>query len=500
MIPILSLIVWTPLAAGLAIILIPSSKESWIRRVAIAAGLISFLLSWVVFFSYDRVAGGYQFAEQIAWLPSVGISYHLGADGISAVLLLLHACVSLTAILVSFEIKERVKEYFVFLLLLITSVYGVFVALDLFLLYFFYEMAVIPMYPLVGIWGSTNREYATMKLTLYITCGAVFALVGLLAVYATFGAGTFDLLSLEQLSKTHPLTPKFQIWAFPFLMLGFGVITSLWPFHSWSPMGYAAAPSPVSMLHAGVLKKLGAYAIIRVGINLMPLGAMHWAPVLAVLGLINILYAGLTAMTQKDMKFIIGYSSVSHMGMVLLGIACLNPVGLNGTILFMFSHGIMAALIFSLIGFFYHQTHTRMVPELGGLAKKLPFIATCFCLGAMASVGLPGFSNFISEIMIFLGAWDEHRIVTVLAVFGLVISATYMLRVIRSVFFGPLDNARWGKLRDAVTPMQRLPYVLLIAVLMIVGFWPSPMIRVIEKGTGPILERLVHAETKNAHE
>ncbi len=489
--PLLSLIVWTPMLAGLVLLFVPSTSEKLIRRIAVAGVSVSFALSWLAFFLFDRSAGGYQFVEKLPWFPSLGISYHVGADGISVIMLLLQACVSFTAVLVSYSIKQRVKEYFIFLMVLITSVYGVFVALDLFLFYFFYEMAVIPMYPLVGIWGSTNREYATMKLTLYITCGAVFALIGLLALYAVMGTGNFNLLDMEAMARVKPLDTQFQIWAFPFLLLGFGVITSLWPFHTWSPMGYAAAPSAVSMLHAGVLKKLGAYAILRIGINLMPQGAMFWMPTLAVLSLFNVLYAGLAAMTQKDMKFIIGYSSVSHMGMVLLGLACLNPMGMNGTVLFMFSHGVMTALIFALIGFFYDQTHTRMVPELGGLAKKLPFIGTCFCIGAMASVGLPGFSNFVSEIMIFLGAWDQYRWITVLAVFGLVVTATYMLRVIRSVFFGPMD-ARWNELRDARTVFQRAPYVLLIAVLIIFGFWPKPLLRVIEKGTAPILEQLAH--------
>jgi NADH-quinone oxidoreductase subunit M len=485
---ILTWILLSPLIGILGVFLTPQNKVTWVRRIASISTLIPLCLAVVVWAKYDRAVGGYQFIDQILWVKSLGISYHVGVDGINVVMLLLQGFCAFAGVLISYSVKTRVKEYFIFFLMLILSIYGVFVSLDLFLFYFFYEMAVIPMYPLIGIWGTTDKEYATMKLTLYISTGAVLALVGLLVLYFATGLSTFNLIELEQHLAANPLNPELQKWLFPIIVVGFGVITSLWPFHTWSPIGYAAAPSAVSMLHAGVLKKLGAYAIIRIAINLMPQGAEYWAGALATLAAFNIIYCGWIAMAQKDMKFIVGYSSCSHMGYVLLGIACLNPAGLNGAVLLMFSHGIMAALSFALIGHCYEQTHTRIVSEMGGLAKKLPFIATCFSIAALASSGLPGFANFVAEILIFLGAWDSHRFIGILAIFGIIITATYLLRMIRGALFGPL-NPRWENIRDAHSPFQKLPYLSLASLLLLVGFWPSLLVGLIDQGTSSIFQR-----------
>ncbi|MBI1883758.1 MAG: NADH-quinone oxidoreductase subunit M [Chlamydiae bacterium] len=485
---ILTYILLLPLLGALVILFLPKEKETWIRRTAVAATFIPLVLALLVWAKYDRTLGGYQFICRIPWVPSLGITYQVGVDGIGVVMLLLQGFCSFAATLISYFIKTRIKEYFVFLLFLITSVYGVFISLDLFFFYLFYEMAVLPMYPLIGIWGSTNKEYATMKLTLYITTGAVLAFVGLLVLYFASGIHSFDLIALEEHCAAHPLSPELQKFLFALIVVGFGVIASLWPFHTWSPMGYAAAPSGVSMLHAGVLKKLGAYAMIRIAINLLPQGAAFWSSTLATLAMMNILYCGWAAMAQKDMKFIVGYSSCSHMGYVLLGIACLNQTGLNGAVLLIFAHGIMAALSFALIGYCYEQTHTRRVDELGGLAKKLPFIATCFSLAAMASSGLPGFANFVSEIMIFIGAWENLTPQAIAAIFGIIITATYLLRMIRHTFFGPL-NPKWEHLKDATAPWQKLPYILLVSVLVIVGFWPSLLTKPIDLGISSILKR-----------
>ena len=329
-----------------------------------------------------------------------------------------------------------------------------------------------------------------MKLTLYLTLGAVLALLALLSLYWVTGLNTFDLTVIEKAVAAKPLPIGFQRWAFPFVMVGFGVILTLWPFHTWSPMGYAAAPTSVSMLHAGVLKKLGAYAIIRLGIGLMPDGAAIWMPVVAWIAVINIIYCGFVAFTQKDLKFILGYSSCSHMGYILLGLSCLTPIALNGTVFFMFAHGIMAALGFALVGFIYEQTHTRMIDDWGGLGKKIPFIASLFVMTAMASSGLPGFANFIGEIMILLGAWDKYRGPAVFAVAGLIITAGYMLNTVRATMQGPL-NPRWNSLNDA-RGLQKLPYLILIAILLLVGFLPSLLLPTIASGTKPVLER-IHA-------
>ncbi|MBI4550464.1 MAG: NADH-quinone oxidoreductase subunit M [Candidatus Omnitrophica bacterium] len=483
----ISLLVLFPLIGAAAVLLTARDNPAVIRRVAAWSCGASLLLALLLVFSFDRFAGGVQFEMRRPWVESLGISFHAGLDGISAVMILLHGLVSFSGALVSYSIKERVKEYFVFYLLLVASIYGVFISLDVFFLYLFYEMAVIPMYPLIGIWGSKNKEYATMKLTLFITAGAVLALVGIIAVYQMAGLKSFDLIELQRHFAVQPLPQRFQKWAFPFLVFGFGVIASLWPTHSWSPIGYAAAPSAVSMIHAGVLKKLGPYLILRLALGFMPDGARIWLPVVAALAMVNILYAGYCAMVQKDLKFIIGFSSVSHMGYILLGLACLNEAGLTGAVLLMFSHGVMAASAFSLIGFVYDQTHTRRVDELGGgLARKVPFIAVCFIMTAMASLGLPGFSNFISEILIFFGSWKVFPLFAAIGIFGVLVTSIYLLRTVKQVFYGP-QTVSWEGLKDAVTVRARAPYLILIGALLVAGFFPQLLVGRIRSGVEPLV-------------
>ncbi len=479
-----------PALGACCLFFVPKDKLSLIRGIGLLAASVSFLLSIYVFLNYDRTLAGYQFVDKIEWVPMLGISYHVGVDGISAVLILMTGILAFTGVIVSCSVQTRVKEYFIFYLFLISGCLGTFCALNIFFIYFFYETAVVPVFPLIGVWGSGNKEYATMKLTLYLTFGAVLALVAILALYFATGLNTFDLPAIEQAIAARPLPLEFQRWAFPLLMVGFGVILTLWPLHTWSPMGYAAAPTSVSMLHAGVLKKLGAYAIIRLGLGLMPQGAAIWMPVVAWLATVNILYCGLVAFTQKDLKYILGYSSCSHMGYILLGLACMTPASLNGTLFFMFSHGLMAALGFALVGFIYEQTHTRMIQDWGGFGKKVPFAATLFIMMAMASSGVPGFGNFIGEMMILLGAWDKFRIQAVLAVLGLVVTAGYMLKTVRGTMQGPL-NAHGHELKDA-KGLQKLPYLILIAGLLLVGFVPNVIMTSITSGTKPILERMTH--------
>jgi NADH-quinone oxidoreductase subunit M len=421
-----------------------------------------------------------------------------GVDGISMTLLLLVGIVSFCGSLVSHEIHEREKEYYILFLALTSGISGTFCAMDMFFFYFFYEMAVIPMYLLIGMYGSLpagkhgrTKEYATMKLTLYLTAGAVLALIGLLTIYTQ--TGTMDM---ERLHKQFWLATNTQKWVFPTLLFGFGFLASLFPFHTWSPLGYAAAPTAASMMHAGVLKKLGAYGIIRLALPLLPEGARRWADLLAILACFNILYAGWAAMTQKDWKFVIGYSSVSHMGYVLLGIATLNVIGVSGAVLLMFAHGVMAALTFSLIGFFYHQTHNRNVPDLSGLARKIPFIGVCMVMAVMASSGLPGFANFVSEVMVFIGAWSQgstvFRIATICAVWGIVVTATYLLWAVRTSFFGPFDE-KWNMLHDATSLKQKFPYAFLLAVLLAVGFCPRLLTDIIRPS---VARQVLSAEEK----
>ena len=504
---LLPLILFAPAVGALLLTLIPENRPDLVRRVAVLVTGISLAGALHAIFHYQTAAGGFQYEVLKPWLPQLGIQFHLGADGIGVVLLLLHALCSFTGVLISYSIKQRVKEYYIFYLTLITGVFGVFMSLDLFCFYFFYEMAVIPMYPLIGIWGSDvkeegrvkySKQYATMKLTIYLTLGAVVALVGLLALYQWTGAQTFDIPTLQAILADEPLSTAQQRWIFPLLFIGFGVIAPMWPFHSWSPMGHAAAPSAVSMLHAGVLMKLGSYAIIRIALPLLPQGAVYWLPWVASIVVMNILYGGFVALAQKDLKLIVGYSSSSHMGYVLLGIACLTPLSLTGAVMLMFAHGLMTALAFAIIGQLYDQTHTRWLPDLGGLAHQIPFIAGCGVIAAMASSGLPGFANFVSELLVFLGGWDKYPIQIVCGALGVVITSVYMLRVVRGTFFGPSKPEFEGHVHDAKTPFEKLPFIILVLALLITGCWPGPMLHLLESSTGPLVERILLNEPNPA--
>jgi NADH-quinone oxidoreductase subunit M len=476
----LSCILLWPTLTLLFLFMVPASNLFLIRRISNIGVLCASLLSVWVFAAYDSTAGGFQFIEKIPWVAPFGISYHLGVDGINAVLIMLLGICSFAGVLVTGSVTERVKEYYILFLLMVIGTYGAFLSLDIFFFYFFHEVAAVPAFLLIAIWGSGRKEYAAMKLTLYLTAGAALALVGLIAVYFATGLGTFDFIQVQQHLANNPLPTAVQNWIFPIIVVGFGVTLTLWPFYTWAPVGYAAAPTSVSMLHAGVIKKLGAYAILRFAIQLMPQAAQTWMPLIATLAVFNILYCGFIALTQRDIKYILAYSSCSHMGYILLGIACLNTTGLNGVVFLMFAHGIMAALAFALTGFIEDQTYTRNLDELGGLAKRMPFIATCFTMAALASAGVPGFANFVAEILVLLGAWDQYRPQTVLAVLGIVITAVYMLKAIRLAFQGPL-NPRWNQLTDARTLLQRLPYIVLLAALITAGCWPSLILKKIAR-------------------
>jgi len=502
---LLTIAVLLPLAAAFLAFLFPADNPKAIRALAIAATGVSLGLILTIFAHFDRAQSGYQFVYGIDWLPSLNCRLKFGVDGISMTLLLLVGFISFAGTLISSEIHDRQKEYYILFLALTTGIMGTFATMDLFFFYFFYELAVIPMYLLIGVWGSLppgkhgrTKEYATMKLTLYLTAGAVLALIGLLTIYYA-GGRTMDIPTLTQNLRVDPPTQK---WVFACLLFGFGFLASMWPFHTWSPMGYAAAPTAASMMHAGVLKKLGAYGIIRLALPLLPAGARQWANLIAVLACFNILYAGWAALRQRDWKFVIGYSSVSHMGYVLLGIASLNVIGVSGAVLLMFAHGMMAALTFSLIGFFYHQTHNRYVLELSGLARQIPFVGTCMVMAVMASCGVPGTANFASEVLVFFGAWSQgsqvFHVATICAVWGFVVTATYLLWAVRQSFFGPFDK-KWSMLKDATTPWKRFPYVLLLSGLLVVGFYPRVLIDIIRPSVeATIINRLDAADDNNA--
>ncbi len=484
--PILSVITFSPIVAALIILLMPADRKTEIRVMALMTAVFALILSLWVYLNYDQTLAGYQFIEKYDWMPDFGISLHLGVDGISTPLLLLTGVVMFTGVIISWSIEDRPREFFAFLFLLASGVFGVFVALDLFMLFFFYEIAVFPMYLLIAIWGWVKtREYAAMKLTLYLFIGSVVALIGALAMYFESGMGTFNMLMLE----TANFSPEFQhIWFLP-VFLGFAVLGGIWPFHNWSPDGHVAAPTAVSMFHAGVLMKLGAFASLRVGIMLLPEGAKYWMPLILMLATVNVVYGAFIAMIQTDLKYMIGFSSVSHMGLVMLGFATLTEQGMIGASVQMFSHGVMTALFFAATGMIYERAHTRSIPELGGMIKPLPWVGVAFIVGGLVSMGMPGFSGFVAEFPIFMGVWQVKPWVAILAVISIVITAAYIMLAIRRVFFGEMPK----ELEGHITPIKaidKVALVLLSGLMIGLGIFPSIMVPMVQTGIKNVLDIL----------
>src|SRR5580658_9235905 len=449
-----------PLFGALLLVFVPRNYRVIIRLVALAATLVSAILAIKMFCHFVPGAPGYQFEQQVPWVDSLGISYHVGVDGLNVGLILMGAIVGFAATLCSWEIQTREKEFYILLLIMTGGILAAFASLDLFFFYFLHELALIPTFIMIGVWGRGDRKnYATFQITLYLSLGALIALVGLIALYLQSGANTFDIPKIIAYAKNHPLSIHAQNFIFPLLLFGFGILVSLWPFHSWAPLGYGVAPAPTAMLHAGVLKKFGLYGLIRIALPLMPQAAQSWAQCIAWLCLGNILYVGWVAMRQKDLNLLIGNSSVAHMGFIFLGLASLNLIGITGAILIMIAHGFLAALTFALTGYIYQKTGTLQISELGGLCRKLPFIGTTLLMAAMAGCGLPGFANFIGEVTVFFGAWKVFPTVTVLAVWGaLVIGAIYMMRAARDILQGPVPQ-KFSGLPDAGL-WRKFPYAL----------------------------------------
>ncbi len=492
--PLLSFIVFTPMLAGLLILLIPGERKTEIRVAALAAGAFALALSLWAYFAYDVAAGGYQFVERYNWLPALGISYYVGIDGMNAPLVLLTGVVMFTGVLISWGIDDRPREFFAFLFILATGVFGVFVALDLFMLFFFYEIAVFPMYLLISIWGwKVTREYAAMKLTLYLFIGSVIALVGALAMYFTSGLGTFDMLALEQAG----FSTAFQRVVFPFVFFGFAVLGGIFPFHNWSPDGHVAAPTAVSMFHAGVLMKLGAFAALRVGIMLLPEGARFHMPWIILLTLVNVVYGAFIASVQTDFKYVIGFSSVSHMGLVAMGFATLSREGMLGAGIQMFSHGVMTALFFAVVGMVYDQAHTREIPQLGGFRKFMPVVAVAFIVGGLVSMGMPGFSGFVAEFPIFMGLWNakpswlwaNYTWVAIIAAISIVITASYIIRIIGKVFFGQPPAEFDGHIHD-VNVLDKVALVFLSTIMIAIGVFPRLIVPLVQSGVDNVLRLL----------
>ncbi|MBK7584858.1 MAG: NADH-quinone oxidoreductase subunit M [Myxococcales bacterium] len=502
--PLLSLIIAAPFVAAVVLFLVPDTQRQLVRLVSLAGALVSLVGSVQVARLYDLDKGGLQLAESYPLVPSLGIRISLAVDGWGVSLLLLTGIIITAGVLASWTLKERGKEFFVFLLVLVAGVFGVFVSQDLFVFFLFYEIAVLPMYLLIGIWGSSHavteagpfkfvwrlldiggREYAAMKLTLMLLVGSAFILVAIIAMYLAAGARTFDMAVLGD----HPYSRDLQLWAFPFLWLGFGSLGGVFPFHTWSPDGHASAPTAVSMLHAGVLMKLGAFGVMRVGMMMLPEGAQVWAPWVGGIAVINVVYGALSAMSQKDLKYIIAYSSVSHMGVVMLGAATLTPNGWNGAIYQMFAHGIMTGMFFALVGLVYERAHSRHVPGMGGFAKSMPAVAVFFTLAGLSSLGLPGTAGFVSELLVFLGAWQSaHWWWAIPGILGAFITAVYVLRAVRQIFWGPGPSDKFHELSDATGTEWAAPIILGVCIIVF-GCYPVIVLDFIDKATPGYLAR-----------
>jgi NADH-quinone oxidoreductase subunit M len=486
----LTLIWLAPLVAALVVCFLDDHLA--IKKVSLAGASISLALTlYLVFAKFvTGDAGSLQFKEVVPLIPQLNVNYTVGVDGISLVMLLLTAIIIFTGVLASWGVTNRAKEFFALLLLLVSGVFGVFMSFDLFVFFVFYEIAVLPMYLLIGIWGTGPKEYSAMKLTLMLMGGSAFVLVGMLALYYGNGGQSFNIFDMAKAGVALP--KSFQILWFPVLYVGFGVLAAMWPLHTWSPDGHASAPTAVSMLHAGVLMKLGAYGCLRIAMFLLPAGAQYWGHTLAALCLVNVVYGSIGAAAQTDLKYVTAYSSVSHMGIVLLGLATLNPVGINGAVLQMFAHGIMTGLFFALIGMTYGRTHTRIMTEMGGLAKIMPYLAVSFVIGGMASLGLPGLSGFVAELQVFLGAYRGDafmKIVALISITSIVFTAVYVLRVIQRTFYGPVKNQHFTELTDA-SFVERVPLAVLIATMLIVGIYPYPVVHLIDQAVVPIYQHL----------
>jgi NADH-quinone oxidoreductase subunit M len=480
------MIAWTiyiTFAGAVILLIMPRIFARWIALATTAAGLFT---SLIAFFQMSIVdLSTFKTIVRVPWVPMLGMNYHLAVDGISLTMTLVTGLVAVASVLFSWDVEHRPGEFFFWLLLVVGGSYGVFLSADLFLFFLFYELVIVPKYFLIAIWGSTNKEYGAMKLTLYSFFGGALVFVGIIAAYVT--AGSLDLQQLAQFQ----FTAQLQSWAFPVLFIGFAVLAGIWPLHTWAPTGHVAAPTAGSMLLAGIVMKLGSYAGLRVAMNLFPQGFQMWRVWIAVLAVIGIVYAAGVALRQRDLKFVIGYSSVSHMGFVLLGFATANVLGVSGAVLQMFSHGVIGALLFAVAGrMVYRRTHTRDLDALSdmGLGRALPFAAFSFVIASAASMGIPGFSGFAAEVTILIGAWKAYPLAVWITGTGMVLVAAFTLRALKKSFFGesasevrtqkgraPVD-ADWKEQQDItvrITIAEKCGACLLMFATLAVGLYPK---------------------------
>jgi len=483
--PFLTAILLSCVVGLIAILITPEKRNAQIKWVSAVFSGLTLILAVYLFFAYDKSLGGLQFVEKYQWVDSIGITYLNAADGFNLPMLLLTGIVFFTGVLTMWELDNRVKEFFALYFVLVTGVFGLFMSMDLFFIFVWYDVSLFPMYLLIAVWGSTRKEYGAMKLTLYLLAGSALILPAIIYLFVKAGLNTFDVTILMQPGTFTPFEQKF---AFIFLYIGFGILAAVWPFHTWSPVGHVAAPTSVSMVHAGVLMKIGAFGVLRVGIFLCPEGWQYWAQLMAVLATIGIVYGAFVGLSQGDLKYVIGYSSVSHMGIVGLGLATVSVDGLNGAVFQMFAHGIMTALFFSAIGYVYDRTHTKMIAELGGLSRIMPVASTYFIIAAMAGIGVPCLASFWGELTVFISAFRTYPLWGALAVCALVVSALFMLRVVQRAFYGP-KNEKFADLPD-VSFALGIPRMILLAVLVLFGLFPALMFEMIETASIPFMNGL----------
>jgi NADH-quinone oxidoreductase subunit M len=492
--PLLSLIAYIPLIGCVILLFLNKDDHKKIMYTAFGVAIVDILVSFLLLLGFDSSRADMQFVEKASWIPTLGVEYHFGIDGISLLLILMTTILCAIAIASSFTaIHERVKEYYVSLLFLQAGMLGVFMSLDLFLFYIFWEIMLVPMYFLIGIWGGGRRLYSAIKFFLYTLFGSLFMLLAILALYflnrnPEYGTGEFTFNLLELTKMNLPLWP-FQIWLFLAFFLGFAIKVPMFPFHTWLPDAHTDAPTAGSVLLAGVLLKMGTYGFVRFCLPLFPAATHYFVPLIAILSLVGIVYGGLVALAQKDIKRLVAYSSVSHLGFVMLGMFALNPHGITGSVLQMINHGISTGALFLIVGMIYERRHTRLIADFGGLSYQMPIFAGFFAVTMFSSIGLPGLNGFVGEFLILVGAFQSNKVYAAIALLGVILGAAYMLWLFQRMMFGALDKAENRNLLDM--SRREIAYMVPLVVFMVwIGIYPKPFIRILEPAVLNIVQKV----------